>query len=97
MGYHNLGVAQGGMVDNARGDWYLFKLFQDKGSVRKGAFGNDGFNFRRRGISGLIGSRGRVPAQVRNRYPARPDYAYRSLNGMTNFLYRTDENGKSNG
>lgn len=32
MGYHDLGVAQGGMIDTPDGDWYLF-MFQDKGAL----------------------------------------------------------------
>lgn len=32
LGYHNNGVAQGGMVDTAEGDWYAV-LFQDHGAV----------------------------------------------------------------
>ncbi len=32
MGYHNQGVAQGGIVDTPEGDWYAI-LFQDSGAV----------------------------------------------------------------
>lgn len=32
MGYHNAGVAQGGLVDTPEGDWYAV-LFQDHGAV----------------------------------------------------------------
>ncbi len=32
MGYHNMGVAQGGVFDTVSGDWYAM-LFQDRGSV----------------------------------------------------------------
>ena len=32
LGFHNQGVAQGGMVDTSAGDWYLF-MFQDRGAV----------------------------------------------------------------
>ncbi len=32
MGYHNCGVAQGGVFDTVNGDWYSM-LFQDRGSV----------------------------------------------------------------
>lgn len=32
MGFHNMGVAQGGVVDTPEGDWYLM-LFQDRGAA----------------------------------------------------------------
>lgn len=89
MGYHNLGVAQGGMVDTPEGDWYLF-MFQDRGAVGRVplvmpvSFDEAGYP--------VVGEGGEVPKQISGPN-ARPDYEYQPLNGDDDFLYRTDQRG----
>lgn len=90
MGYHNLGVAQGGMIDTPEGDWYLF-MFQDRGAVGRVPlvmplhFDEEGFP--------VIGGDGKVPIQV-SVPDARPDHQYQPLNGGDDFLYQSDESGR---
>lgn len=90
MGFHNLGVAQGGMIDTPEGDWYLF-MFQDRGAVGRVplvmpmCFDEEGFP--------VIGGDGKVPIQV-SVPDARPDHRYQPLNGGDDFLYQADESGR---
>lgn len=90
MGYHNLGVAQGGMVDTPEGDWYLF-MFQDRGAVGRVplimpiCFDDAGYP--------VIKENGKVPTYVS--VPSnRPDYIYQPLNGNDDFLYEADKDGR---
>lgn len=90
MGYHNLGVAQGGMVDTPWGDWYLF-MFHDRGALGRSPvvmpmhFDEEGYP--------VIGEDGKVPQYV-SVPSSRPDYVYTPLNGDDDFFYRPDKNGK---
>ncbi len=90
MGYHNLGVAQGGMVDTPWGDWYLF-MFHDRGALGRSPmvmsmhFDEDGYP--------VIGENGKVPAKV-SIPSTRPDYVYCPLNGDDDFLYQPDAHGR---
>lgn len=90
MGYHNLGVAQGGMVDTPEGDWYLF-MFQDRGAVGRVPvvmptyFDDAGYP--------VIGKTGKVPMQV-SVSGIGLDHEYQSLNGDDDFLYQADADGK---
>ncbi|HBA47344.1 MAG TPA: acetyl xylan esterase [Lachnospiraceae bacterium] len=90
MGYHRLGVAQGGMVDTPEGDWYLF-MFQDRGALGRAPmlmpmhFDEEGFP--------VIGIDGKVPDTVT--VPStRPGYVYEPLNGDDDFAYVPDAEGK---
>jgi len=82
MGYHNLGVAQGGMVDTPWGDWYLF-MFHDRGALGRLPmimtvhFDADGYP--------VIGESGKVPESV-SIESTRPDYEYSPLNGDDDLL-----------
>lgn len=90
MGYHNLGVAQGGMVDTPWGDWYLF-MFQDRGALGRVPvimpmdFDRDGYP--------VIGGNGKVPSDV-SIPSTRAVYEYHPLNGDDDFVYQPDEKGQ---
>lgn len=90
MGYHRLGVAQGGMIDTPEGDWYIF-MFHDKGALGRAPmlmpmhFGEDGFP--------VIGTDGKVP-EVVSAPSTRPEYVYEPLNGDDDFFYEPDADGK---
>ena len=91
MGYHRLGVAQGGMIDTPEGDWYLF-MFQDCGALGRApmllpmVFDEDGFP--------AIAGDGRVPKEVTVLSSARPDDPYAPLYGDDDFRWEKDETGK---
>lgn len=89
LGYHNLGVAQGGMVSTPDGQWYAF-MFQDRGAVGRVPIMmpmhfEDGFP--------VVGDNGKVPFWVSIK-STRPDYVYESLNGEDDFIYKQDEMGQ---
>lgn len=90
MGYHRLGVAQGGMVDTPEGDWYIF-MFQDRGALGRTPmlmsmhFDEEGFP--------VIGIDGKVPETV-SVPSTRPGYVYEPLNGDDDFEYVPDSEGK---
>ncbi len=90
MCYHNLGVAQGGMVDTPWGDWYLF-MFHDRGALGRLPmimpvhFDADGYP--------VIGESGKVPESV-SIESTRPDYEYSPLNGDDDFIYQPDKKGR---
>lgn len=90
MGYHRLGVAQGGMVDTPEGDWYAF-MFQDRGALGRAPmimpmrFDEEGFP--------VIGTDGKVPEMV-SVPSTKPDYQYEPLNGDDDFIYEPDSEGK---
>lgn len=89
MGYHNLGVAQGGMVDTPDGNWYAF-MFHDRGALGRAPmlmpmhFEND---------IPAIGDKGKVPQTV-TVVSTRPDYGYCSINGDDDFIYHQDDKGE---
>ena len=87
MGYHGLGVAQGGMVDTPDGDWYAF-MFQDRGALGRAPVlmpmhFEDGFP--------IIGGNGKVPEVVT---VLDTGYQYAAINGSDDFFYKPDENGQ---
>lgn len=86
MGYHDQGVAQGGMVDTPQGDWYAF-MFQDRGAIGRSPvllpmrFDDDG-----------------VPvvtmsAHVRAAPTTRGGHRYAPLNGDDDFRYEPQADG----
>jgi beta-xylosidase len=87
MGYHNSGVAQGGIVDTPDGKWYAM-LFQDHGAVGRIPvlvpiyFENDFPVFHKKAPEYI-----EVPS-------TRPGYEYKPLVGDDNFVYEADKNGK---
>lgn len=74
MGYHNMGVAQGAIVDTPEGDWYAI-LFQDRGAIGRMPmimplkWEND---------YPVIGEDGKVPAKIEIK-SLRPDYKYKPI------------------
>ena len=90
MGYHRLGVAQGGMVDTPEGEWYAF-MFHDRGALGRSPmimpihFDKEGFP--------VVGTDGKVPEMV-SVPGTRPGYGYEPLNGDDDFEYTPDGNGK---
>lgn len=87
MGYHNSGVAQGGIVDTPDGKWYSI-LFQDHGAVGRIPviiplhFENDFPVFDEK-----------APEHI-ELASTRPGYQYKPLVGDDEFIYEPDENGK---
>lgn len=90
MGYHNQGVAQGGVVDTPEGEWYAF-LFQDRGALGRAPvimpmhFEKD---------IPVLGSHGRVPSVFSGTVSHRPDHSCAPLNGDDAFFYTPDESGR---
>lgn len=89
LGYHNQGVAQGGIVTTPKGEWYAV-LFQDRGAVGR--------------IPVLIpvtweegrpvfGDHGKMPRQFRIEDTG-PDYRYAPVYASGFYTGRQDENGK---
>ncbi len=88
MGYHGLGVAQGGMVDTPDGEWYAF-MFQDRGALGRSPMLMP-LHFKNN--YPVIGDQGKVPAKI-----SVPDtgYVYEEINGNDDFTYVPDADGKS--
>lgn len=89
MNYHNLGVAQGGIVDTPQGEWYAM-CFQDHGAIGRipvlipVRFEND---------FPVFGDHGKIShSLVVN--STRPEYVYKPLWENDDFEYTLDENGK---
>lgn len=84
MGFHNQGIAQGGIVDTPAGDWYAF-MFRDSGAVGRCPiilpmhFENN--------IPVVS-----LPKNLTTR-STRPDYHYAPLNGDDDFSYLPEEDG----
>ncbi|NMM97319.1 glycoside hydrolase 43 family protein [Bifidobacterium olomucense] len=85
LGYHDLGDAQGGMVDTPDGRWYAF-MMHDRGALGRVPtimpmrFGEDGFP--------VLGDDGVVPIDIS--VPTNhADYHYEPLNGSDDFQYRS--------
>lgn len=81
LGFHNQGVAQGGIVDTPWGDWYGM-LFQDHGAVGRipvlvpVTFEHD---------FPVFGTNGAVPSEVEIK-STRPDYCYEPLFVSDDFI-----------
>lgn len=91
MGYHNAGVAQGGIVDTPDGSWYAM-LFQDHGAVGRipvlvPVKWEDNFP--------VFGVEGKAPHEVTVK-SIRPEYRYRPVVESDSFQYSLGENGKIN-
>lgn len=89
MGFHNMGVAQGGIVDTPDGKWYAM-LFQDHGAVGRipvlvPVSWKDDFP--------VFGIDGKVPLRMETE-SLRPDYQYRPLSDSDDFGYQKDASGK---
>ena len=89
MGFHNQGVAQGGIVDTPDGMWYAM-LFQDHGAVGRipvlvPMHWDNEFP--------VFGVHGQVPTELRVK-SNRPDYIYEPLYASDDFNYEPDEHGK---
>ena len=82
LGYHNQGVAQGGIVDTPNGEWYGI-LFQDRAAVGRipvlvpMTWNND---------FPVFGIDGKVPSQLTTK-SAREDYIYEPLVGSDDFTH----------
>lgn len=88
-GYHNQGVAQGGIVDTPSGDWYGI-LFQDSGAVGRipvlvPVMWQDDFP--------VFGREGKVPENIVCE-DNRPGYSYEPVYGGDDFSYIPDRDGK---
>ncbi len=89
MGYHNSGVAQGGVVDTPCGDWYAI-LFQDHGAIGRIPVlvpmdFQDDFP--------ILGIDGHVPKYIEVK-SSRPDHEYAPLYDNDDFDYVPDHNGQ---
>ncbi len=89
MGYHNSGIAQGGIIDTPDGNWYAI-LFQDHGAVGRVpvlipvTWENDW---------PVFGIDGKAPEYLEVE-SMRPDYVYKPLVGSDDFNYHPDQEGK---
>jgi beta-xylosidase len=89
MGFFNMGVAQGGIVDTPDGDWYAI-LFQDQGAIGRVPvlvpvhWEND---------FPIFGIDGKVPTCI-NTKSTRPDHVYAPLVSSDEFNYFPNANGK---
>lgn len=89
MGFHNQGVAQGGIVDTPNGRWYAM-LFQDHGAVGRMPVL---VPVTWQGDLPVFGREGRVPAIVSIR-SNRPGYQYESLYTSDSFPCLRDWRGR---
>jgi beta-xylosidase len=89
MGYFNMGVAQGGIVDTPEGDWFAV-LFQDRGAV-----GRVPVLVPLRWEKGepVLGVGGKVPLYVETK-SSRPEHAYEPIVSSDDFNYKPDAEGK---
>ncbi len=88
MGYHNAGVAQGGIVDTPDGDWYAM-LFQDHGAVGRIPVLVP-MTWDSESSFPVFGEGGRVPRTVEVR-STRPDYEYEPIITSDGFDYAEGE------
>lgn len=89
LGFFNLGVAQGGIVDTPEGDWYAM-LFQDHGAVGRipvlvpMRWEND---------FPVMGIDGKIPKQLSVK-STRKEYIYEPLVDSDDFYYTPDAEGR---
>ncbi|KAB8141225.1 glycosyl hydrolase 43 family protein [Chloroflexia bacterium SDU3-3] len=88
MGYHNMGVAQGGVVDTPDGDWYAV-LFQDQGAVGRVPVL---VPMRWENRFPVLGVGGRVPAYVETK-STRPNHIYAPFVSSDDFRYQPNDDG----
>lgn len=89
LGFHNCGVAQGGIVDTPEGDWYAM-LFQDHGAVGRipvlvPMHWEENFP--------VFGFDGKVPLDLAVK-STRLEHLYEPLEGSDDFYYTPDKAGK---
>lgn len=89
MGYHNQGVAQGGIVDTPDGEWYGM-MFQDRGAVGRipvlvPMHWEEDFP--------VFGESGRVPHDIQVK-STRPEYIYEPLTASDSFRYKDNGEGR---
>ncbi len=89
MGYHNSGVAQGGIVDTPDGKWYAI-LFQDHGAVGRIPVV---VPMHWENYFPVLGVNGKAPHSIEI-VSTRPGNAYKSLVGSDDFIYAPDPDGK---
>lgn len=88
MGFHNMGVAQGGVVEAVDGRWYAI-FFRDNGSVGRipvlipMTWENE---------FPVLGVDGKIPEEI-DTYNSRPGYEYEPLYTSDDFCYPTDDEG----
>ena len=86
MGFHNMGVAQGGVVEAVDGRWYAI-FFRDNGSVGRipvlipMTWENE---------FPVLGVDGKIPEEI-DTYNSRPGYEYEPLYTSDDFCYPTDD------
>ncbi|MGB8451038.1 MAG: glycoside hydrolase 43 family protein [Anaerocolumna sp.] len=89
MGYHNCGIAQGGIIDTPDGKWYAM-LFQDHGAIGRIPvlapvhWEND---------FPVFGIDGKVPQQIEV-MSTHPGYIYKPLTESDDFNYKPDRDGR---
>jgi beta-xylosidase len=89
MGYFNMGVAQGGIVDTPAGDWVAI-LFQDQGAIGRVPVL---VPVRWKNNFPIFGIDGKVPFSI-NTQSTRPEHVYAPLASSDEFHYLLDANGK---
>ena len=88
-GFHNAGVAQGGIVDTPYGDWYAV-LFQDSGAIGRcpvlvPVFWENDFP--------IFGVNGKIPEKIEIK-STRENHRYQPLVENDDFEYKPDKEGK---
>jgi beta-xylosidase len=88
LGYHDFGVAQGGIVDTPEGEWYAM-LFQDHGAV--GRIPVTGSKHWEEDFP-VLGIAGKAPLNLSVK-STRPEYHYEPWRVVDNFCYSTNQDG----
>lgn len=89
MGYHNMGVAQGGIIDTPGGEWYAI-LFQDHRAVGRAPVL---IPMHWENYYPVLGVEGKVPLNLSVK-STRPGYEYASFVGNDDFRYQPSSEGK---
>jgi beta-xylosidase len=89
MGYFNMGVAQGGIVDTPDGEWYAM-LFQDRGAVGRIPVL---VPMRWEHDFPVLGAEGKTPMQIETK-STRPGHVYAPFVTSDDFKYSPDDSGK---
>lgn len=89
MGYRNMGIAQGGIIDTPAGEWYAI-LFQDHGAVGRipvliPMYWEDDYP--------VLGVNGKVPLELSVK-STRSGYKYAPFVGDDDFRYQSSRDGK---
>jgi beta-xylosidase len=89
LGYRNMGVAQGGIVDTPDGEWFGV-FFQDRGAAGRMPVL---VPMRWEGDSPVFGVGGKVPRRLETK-SARPGHSYAPFVSSDDFSYFPDESGR---